>query len=419
VLRELTWFAGPFRLPAATAILTPGDPDARARAVLDLARKSLLATEEGYAGALCYRVLESTRAVVASDASSERDHAWRVRHLRYFTQLVAGMESNVRGPSAQALHAAFDAQAPDLDLALRTAIAEQDRTSALTLASGQAWHWFKRGLIAHGREQIERALAVPGDVVGSVEADAYVALTNLSYQSGDAEAAFGYVEAGIGVAQATANDAALSRLLAYAAYGRSLFGDPALAEQLMEQALALSEGGPDWLRSEVLMSSGQVMRALRKPASALERLDRARQLAESSGHAWARTSSEYVTGKVLIEVKRPRDAIGVLARGARSAHDDDDPTGALALAHAAGGAAAMVERHAIGARIFGAVDANGRRYGYNPLDVEGDEAARYRELVAAGLSAADYDRELRAGAALETDELLRLVDELHRSVRTR
>jgi hypothetical protein len=168
------------------------------------------------------------------------------------------------------------------------------------------------------------------------------------------------------------------------------------------------------VRSEVLMSRGQMLRALGRPAEALESLAKARALAARTGHAWAQTSSEYVTGKVLVDVRRPRDAIRVLHAGARTALQGGDPTGALALLNLVGGAAARVERHREGAVLFGGVDELGLRYGYNPVAAEGDDARRHRDLVAAGLTADAFADAYEHGRTLDFDGMMAVAATLDR-----
>lgn len=407
VLVELSGFAGPFTLDAVERICTPGDRSARELA-LALARKSLVAVDETEDGQRRYRLLESMKAFVRPLRDPGTAVQWYGRHREFFASLVDELAPTIRTHSAAVAHGVFDTLAPDLQLATENAIEAGDRDMALRLAGGQAWHWFKRGWLVEGRAVIDRALAVPGSSDPSIEARALVGIVNLAYQSGDAEAAFGYVARGIERATAGGERLALASLLAYAAYGRSLFGDPDEARQLIEQAMSLAEGAPDWLQAELKMSQGQTLRALGHPAQALESLDAARRLATRAGHAWALTSSEYVAGKILIEVKRPREAMTVLVNGAKTAATGGDFPGALALLHLLGGATALVEQHVQGAAVFGAVDAIGRRYSYSPVAAEGADAMVHRDRVAAGLAKREYEAAYDRGARFSLEELIAL-----------
>jgi predicted ATPase/DNA-binding SARP family transcriptional activator len=407
LLVELSRFAGPFTLDAVEAICTPGSRPRRDVA-LSLAHKSLIAAEETEDGQRRYRLLESMKAFARSRDDPGATEEWFQRHRAYFAELVDQLAPAIRTHAAKATHALFDTLAWDLQLATENAIAAQDRDMALRLASGQAWHWFKRGWLVEGRAVVDRALAVPGRSDPSIEARALVGIVNLAYQSGDADAAFEYVRLGIERATEGGDRFSLATLLAYVAYGRSLFGEADQAQALIEQAMASAEGAPDWLMAELLMSKGQTQRASGQPALALDSLAEARRLARRAGHAWALTSSEYVAGKILIDVRRAPEAIVLLAQGAHAAASGGDYPGALALLHAMGGATALVEQHADGATVFGAVDAIGRRYSYNPVAAEGADAQALRDRVASGLTPREFDAAYSRGSGLTLAELLAL-----------
>ena len=418
LLVELSGFAGPFTLEAVENICTPGERSLRDLA-LSLARKSLVAVDETEDGQRRYRLLESTKAFVRPMVHPDDAAEWAVRHRDYFASLVDRLAPAVHTHEAASAHVLFDTLAPDLQLATERSIEAADRNMALRLACGQSWHWFKRGWLVEGRSVLDRALAIAQASDPAVEACALVGGVNLAYQSGDAEAAFEYVRVGIERAKEGDDRLALARLLAYAAYGRSLFGEVDEAEHLIAEAMSLSEQAPEWLRAELLMSKGQTLRALQKPSLALDALAEAQQLAQRSGNAWALTSSQYVAGKILVEVKRPGQAIGLLANGAAFAARGGDFPGALALLHLLGGAAALVEKHEQGAVIFGAVDAIGRRYSYNPVDAEGADAQMHRDRVSSGLLLRDYEAAYARGTEMELPELLALAATLAAATRVR
>lgn len=408
-LVSLSGFAGPFTLEAADAIVEL-DGNARPRdLVLTLARKSLVAVEETVRGNRHYRLLESTKAFARPLRDPASMPAWVERHRRYFADLVDRLAPGVRSHESIDVQDRLDAVAADLQCALDQSIAAGDRDTALRIAGGQAWHWFKRGSITEGRRAIERARAIDGPSDPGIEAAAIAGLINLTYQSGDAETAMALTGIGAELAEPAGDPHSLALFLGFAGYGHSLFGDPDEAERLTSTAVDLSADAPDWLRADVLMTRGQALRALGRPSAALDSLAEAHRHAERSGHTWARTSSEYVTGKILIEVNRPRDALPFTARAAKAALHGD-PTSALALLHLVGGASAFVERHADGASIFGAVDAIGRRYGYNPVAVEGADARVHRDRVAAGLAPGRYDAAYALGEKLSFAELVALAE---------
>jgi predicted ATPase/DNA-binding SARP family transcriptional activator len=407
LLVQLSGFAGPFTLDAAVGVCRLDGADVLSVA-LSLVQKSLVAAEETESGARRFRMLESIKAFARPLHDGDAWADWSERHRAWFAAFVDQQEPLLQSLEAKGAHAALDSASADLQLALENSIAAGDRDTALRIAGGQTWHWFTRGLLRDGRAAVDRARAVPGGSPPGPEALALLGAVNLAYQGGDSDAAFEYVRLGIEKAQEAGDRETLAAFLAYVAYGRSLFGELDEAELYLQQAMALIDGAPAWLRSEVLMARGQTLRALGRPAQALDSLVEARRIAAEVGHAWIVTSSEYVTGKVLIDVRRPKDALAVLAPGAARALAGGDPTSALALLHLCGGAFALIERHRDGARLFGAVDALGRRFSYNPVTAEGADAQAHRDAVAAGLTRADYEAAYAEGTALGYAEALSL-----------
>jgi hypothetical protein len=230
----------------------------------------------------------------------------------------------------------------------------------------------------------------------------------LTYQSGDQAGALRYMALGSEVATRARDVSRVALLRAYEAYAASLFGDPAAVEPLIESAVELLGDAEPWAASEVLMCQGQTMRALGRPAQALECLDASRALATRIGYAWIAGSARYVAGKVLIDVRRAREAVELLVPAARRLYLDEDAMSSLAFMHLVAGACALLERHRVGATILGAVDKLGERFGYSPVRVEGQDAQLHRDRVAQGLTAEEWDAAYRAGAQLDFEGLFAL-----------
>ncbi|MGX5682311.1 BTAD domain-containing putative transcriptional regulator [Schumannella luteola] len=410
LLFELSRFAGPFTVEAAAGICSAADEES----VRSLVEKSLVAVSRGSTGRRAYRLLESVK--VAARARDDGDPAaWMTRHRVWLAEFVARLEPTLRTFDARATRATFDLLGPDLAVAASTAEAAGDRESALRLAGGQALYWFARGRLLEGRRELERAFAVDGVAEASTESVAHLGLCLLAYQTGDAPAAFGEIalayEKGV-----EAGDAAIPAVaLAQNAYGRSLFGDVETAEQLIAQSAELVQSAPDWAHAEYWMSRGQMLRALGRVDESLEALTEAHRISSSIGYAWMTASALYVTGKTLVDARRPRDAIALLRSGFSRVLADEDPTSALALAHAAAGACAFVERHEEGAQLIGAVDAIGERYNYSPLVAEGEDAQRLRDAIAIGLLPADFERAVATGRRFDMADIVALLDRLPRS----
>lgn len=412
LLARLARFAGTFELGDVAAVCrVEGDPVALA---VRLAQKSLVAVVDGEGRARRYRVLESVKAFVLARHPLDDDEAavWIGLHAERFAELADRLDPELRGTEKRRARALFDDASPELQLALEHAVAGGDRATALRIAGGQAEHWMRKGTLAAGKSALDRALAVDGEATPAIEARALTGAALLTYQSGGIEEALGLADRAFRAACEAGDVDRQALLLGYAAYGRSLVGDIETAEGLAARASELASQAAPWARASVLLCLGQSLRALGRPAQALESLQSAKAIAMRTGYAWVVSSATYLTAKVLVDVRRGRDAIEVLLPGVAFAIADEDPTSALALLHLIGGACALVERHADGATIFAAVDRIGARYDYSPVHAEGEDARVHRERVAAALTARERARAAAAGSALELDELFAFANAL-------
>lgn len=412
-------FAGPFTVEAFAGI-DRTDVDGAAQLLRALVGKSLLKPERSETGRGRFRLLPSTHEFVAGLDDVDDAAGWRARHRRWFAGLVWDLSPALRAFEARDAMAVLDGFEADLDDAMDGAVAADDRTSAVLLAGGMAQYWHLRGRFAEGRSRLDAALALPvgaGDghdieLTRRATPIAELELANLAYQLGDAQAGFAAIAAaqahGAEVGDASTTAVALAR----AAYGHSLFGDPDTSAALIAAAGDLAIEAQPWARSEVLMCRGQMLRGSGELDAAITTLGEARRAAESVGYTWMVTSSLYVLAKTLLDARRAREAIGLAHVAAIWARDHEDAAAGLALLHVAAGACASVERHEIGARLFGAVDALGVRYGYSTAAAEGDDATRLRQAVASGLPAGEFDREYRGGRDLDWHDVMQLVERL-------
>ncbi|BDI22584.1 BTAD domain-containing putative transcriptional regulator [Herbiconiux sp. L3-i23] len=402
LLAGLARFVGPFTPTAVEGVLGTS-PDATDRLIQDLVEKSLVAVVRGDAGERSWRLLESVKSVARRIPAA--DDVLRLAHRDWFARFAREVAPTLRTFDAARGRALFDLHRADLDTALGRAIDDGDREAALSIAGSQANHWFARGMLVDGRATIERALAVEGTAAPQTEADALLGACILAYQGGDAAAAFDYIGAA-GAKGLEAGDAAVPLVaLAQEAYGRSLFGAVHAADALLEEADALLPAAPDWAKSEYHMCRGQMLRAAGDLGGALDALTEAHRISASIGYAWIVASSLYVTGKVLVDARRPRRAIAVLRSGFDGCIGSDQQTSALALLHVIAGACAFVERHEEGAALFGAIDRMGVRHDYNPVIAEGDDAKKRRDAVAAGLTGEEFDRAYRSGGRMGVNEV--------------
>ncbi|WP_210478956.1 BTAD domain-containing putative transcriptional regulator [Naasia sp. SYSU D00948] len=407
LLLQLSRFAGGFPEEAVLGICECDDDDPAA-VLARLADKSLVAVTRGDEGDRRYRLLDTVKQVAA--ALDEPDPAWLERHRLWLADRAAHLGPLTRTGRAPAANAELDLLRPDLRVALDNSIAAGDRTAAVRTAGSQAHHWFTRGLLVDGIRSIDRALAVPGELPPMIEAHTLIGLMVLTYQTGDAVRTFQLLDRAYELAVAAGDTTVPAVALARTGYARSLFGDPETARRCMAEAKAYAESAEDWAKAEFLMCQGQMLRAFGESAEALESLNASYDLSIRLGYTWMAASASYVAAKVLTDERKGRDAIAELRRSIGLAASAADGASMLAGFHQLAGAFALLERHREAARIFGAVDRLGVRYGYNPVVAEGEEARKHRDRVAQALPAEDFDLEYRRGSRLGFEDLFALLD---------
>ncbi|WP_210508736.1 hypothetical protein [Naasia sp. SYSU D00057] len=409
LLVQLSRFAGPFTEDAVLGICDIDDDDPTA-VLQRLVDKSLVAVSRGDDGERRHRLLDSVRRVASALDGGE--DAWFERHRAWFADFARRTGPLTRTGRAREANAAFDLLRPDLRLALENSIAAGDRVTAVTIAGSQAHHFFTRGLLFDGMRSIDRALDVPGRLPPLLEAETAIGLMVLTYQTGDAQRTFELLERAFERGVAAGDSTVPAVALARTAYARSIFGEPEAARASMAEAKAYADRAEDWAKAEFLMCQGQMLRALGEGEEALASLYASYELSLRLGYWWMAASASYVAAKVLTDRGRAEDAVAELRRSIGLAADAQDGASMLAGFHQAAGVCALIGRHRDGARIFGAVDRLGVRYGYNPVTAEGEEARGHRDRVAAGMTAEEYERECRRGADLGFDDLFAILDTL-------
>ena len=148
VLGELSVFAGTFGRAQVAEVCSGGDQTVTLEVVDRLAGKSLIAAEPAEDGTR-YRLLDTIR-YYAADRLAEADgtDAARRRHAAAFLRLA----ERERGP------AALSQELDNFRAALEWSLARGDQIGP-RLAQALGSFWLARGLLAEGRDWLERALA--------------------------------------------------------------------------------------------------------------------------------------------------------------------------------------------------------------------------------------------------------------------
>ena len=153
-LRWLSVFAGGFTLEAAESLT-----DATRRDVERLERKSLVTADDR----VRYRMLDTIRAYAAERLETSGEVALlRRRHARWFTDLARSLEPSTWIDASAEGHATFDAELPNLRIALQHAVGEADGGSAASIVRALAPYLYAKVSRREGHEMTRSTLSLPG-----------------------------------------------------------------------------------------------------------------------------------------------------------------------------------------------------------------------------------------------------------------
>ena len=188
VLGELSVFAGTFALAQAAEVCSGGDQDAALEVIDRLAGKSLVAAEPAEDGTR-YRLLDTVRYYAADRlAEAGGTDAARDRHAAAFV----GLAERERGLAVLAR------EQDNFRAALEWSLARGDQAGP-RLARALGEFWIGRGLLAEGRDWLERALAQhPADQ--RLRADLLRLLGAVLFEAGELQGAQAVLSDGIQVA---------------------------------------------------------------------------------------------------------------------------------------------------------------------------------------------------------------------------
>ena len=245
VLGELSVFAGTFGLAQAAEVCSGGDQDAALEVIDGLAGKSLVAAEPAEDGTR-YRLLDTVRYYAADRlAEAGGTEAARDRHAAAFVGL-AERERRL---------AVLAREQDNFRAALEWSLARGDPAGP-RLARALGEFWIGRGLLAEGRDWLDRALAVrPAD--DRLRADLLRLLGAVLFEAGELQRAQAVLSEGIQVAAgAPAVQARIRVLLADVRYMQGAGIAETLAECEAAAAVLEAEGDLAGLAEALTSAAG-------------------------------------------------------------------------------------------------------------------------------------------------------------------
>ncbi|WP_286277304.1 hypothetical protein [Naasia aerilata] len=288
---------------------------------------------------------------------------------------------------------------------MRTAAKEANRAAAMQIAAGSAWWLFERASFADCLSMVEAARAIPGDCAPEHEATALYACVFVTRLWGDRRAAARYLEL-MQEAALRSEDPGFHALVRMgAAYQAAVTGDPAEAEKVLAAIDEDVRAVTGWVRHDLLISRAVALRDIGKPARALADLSEAHRMADAAGDSYGVKNAVYVTGMILLSLRRAREAVQVLRIRVVRGLETEDWVSALSAIAVIACACHVLDRNELGAELFAGVDTIGKRFSYAPISE--DFFPVYRDRLREALPADKWEAALRRGEQLSFRDLVR------------
>lgn len=256
LLRRLSVFAGGWVFEAAESICSDLDV---LNLLTQLVNKSLV-TMDDEGDEPRYRLLETVRQY-ARDKLMESGEAeqMRNRHLDYFIQLTETAEQELVGFTALNWVNRLEAEYDNLRAAFEWGL-DNNVLAVLKMAHSLQYFWYRRGYETEGRKWVEEALerlqslpAVEGDPSTSsgarermmVAAKAWQAMSFLASSQGDFTSSIAASRKCEELARQTGDKRLLATVLAFSASSKMMSGDPAYANEVMDEVLSIAREAED------------------------------------------------------------------------------------------------------------------------------------------------------------------------------
>ena len=318
MLQELSVFAGPFGLEQVAEACAVGDEAAALEVIDRLASKSLVTADTAEDGTR-YRLLETVRQyaadrlLAAGGIQAARDrHALAYLHLAERERRVSTLlpdYDNFRAALEWSLAlAGGSGEAGEGGATGRTRHVGRTGRVGPQLAFSLGDFWLARGLLAEGRNWLDRALAVPlADQ--RLRAGLLRLLGATLYEAGDLKRAEAVLSKGAAIAAAASAPAVGARIGVLLAEVHNMQGESnaeALAECKAAAAILDAEGELDGL-AEAWMLIGKLRLWLDDPAAG-EALERAIAYAGQAGHHRAQMRASHWLAASFHRLPIPADA---------------------------------------------------------------------------------------------------------------
>jgi hypothetical protein len=321
-------FSGGATVQAAQAITGAGlDTLDRLRA------KSLLGRQAAPGAPTRLLMLETIRSYAAERLAAVGDRdAVRERHYRYYLALAQrhGAERALWGQDRNRHLAALDADAENLEAALRWASARSDPELALELVIALKDYWLQRNRYASAVASIDKALSMPGtDAHAELIARVLLSKDHFVWALGRGDERATIVDEAAALAREVGDPALISRSLQSLAHVQVKDGHLEAASGLAEAAIEwATRAGDKW---EIAMARCEHALAASTMPDVRARVERAASLLHEVGNVFQLGPLLASVAYQAICERCDRDATALLERAEAIARTLDDPYGLMMI----------------------------------------------------------------------------------------
>jgi predicted ATPase/DNA-binding SARP family transcriptional activator len=315
LLAELGVFEGGFDLDAVEQVCT----DSSALATLTELLDASLVTRDGDR----YRLLDTIREFALERLAAQRPP--HERHATYFILLAEQAEPELAGHDQARWLMRLDREHGNLRAVLAWLHAEGESVRALRLAATLGRFWYLRGYLELGSESLRLAIDAAGD--GGEPADRAKALRTssaIAVLRGRYADARRDAERGLVVYRALDDRVGVARSLSNLGAILQAQGELGEAATLLDEAIALCDGGDDRVRALALNNRGDVALTAHDWATAERCFRQSLEVLESMGDTANVARSIYNLAAVELGRLRFDAAAPLLARSLRHACEVDD-----------------------------------------------------------------------------------------------
>ncbi len=377
-----------------------------------LVDKSMVTADNRVTGTRRYRLLETIRVFAHAQLDDDTRRRLADAHLHHFTTRAETASARLRTFDDAPAWRWIEASRADLDAAFDHAISTAS-PCAPRLVAALGWFAYRRGVVREGLRWCQLVRPLRDHAGPDVATAVVVAEAALTYVAGEHERLPALIDELLTGAAAAHDPTVRALAEIYLAYFEAAFGDPTRAEPHVQAALSLAAAGAaPWVAAEVAMPRGQLLRALGRPAEAIPVLQEGQAAGAACGHRWAVGSLAWIEAKARLDLRDPVGAATLLVGAVTSFARQGDRTSTLAGLHTAAAAAAMLERHELGARLLGAVDALGARIGFDAAAMDPADAEAHRALVRFGCTEREWHAWRAVGAAMTFEAALDAAQQL-------